>query len=73
MYNKQWFQGTYTFDFIVQRYKENTQTLNKVFKDKYGLDHLPNKLSEEQLDIFSGLLGVEANEGLFLLNYLQKC
>ena len=47
MYNKQWFQGTYTFDFIVQRYKENTQTLNKVFKDKYGLDHLPDKLSEE--------------------------
>ena len=43
MYNKQWFQGTYTFDFIVQRYKENTQTLNKVFKDKYGLDHLPDK------------------------------
>jgi hypothetical protein len=73
MYNKQWYQGTYTFDFIVQRYKENTQTLNKVFKDKYGLNHLPDKLSDEELDIFSGLLGVEANEGLFLLNYLKQC
>jgi hypothetical protein len=72
MQDKQWWEANHPYDFILQRYKDSIQYLNKSLKTSGVLSYLPDKLEDKELEIFCGLLGTETIEGLYILNSLRK-
>jgi len=74
MYNQGWFKGVYSYEFILQRYKDTIQYLNSVLSENWIYDSGEEltKLTDDELDIFIGLLGIETLEGLHILHNLKN-
>ncbi len=70
MNDKEWQQANYPYDYITQRYRETIQYLNNSMRN--DLSDLPEKLTDRQLEILSGLIGTETVEGLYILNALKQ-
>jgi O-methyltransferase len=68
--DKEWQQANYPYDYIAQRYRETIQYLNNSMRN--DLSDLPEKLTDRQLEILSGLIGTETVEGLYILNALKQ-
>lgn len=68
--DKKWQEANYPYDFILSRYRDLVQSLNWSMGSE--LAYLPDKLTDKELDIFSGLLGTETVEGLYILNAIRK-
>ena len=67
MEDKEWWITNHPYDFILGRYKDCISYLNNSLREA-TLEYLPKKLNDKELEIFSGLLGTETIEGLFILN-----
>ena len=72
MDDKEWWVTNHPYDFILGRYKDCISYLNNSLRESGTLVSLPKKLTDKELEIFSGLLGTETIEGLFILNALRQ-